>query len=153
MIDSSTSQTSGASSELLETLMPVSTVTPVTPTVTGTSIAKVEPPQLPKETRTESNEMVTQVVQQQVDSQPEVVQQEITSKPESIQPEVDHEPISVQSEVTSELEVVQEAQPKPVLLPEQLVLEFEQSEIVTIPEEYQPIHPQISITVETSSLS
>ena len=41
---SSTSQTSGSSSKLLETPIPVSTVTPVTPIVTGTSVTEVEPP-------------------------------------------------------------------------------------------------------------
>ena len=48
-------------------------MTPVTPTVTSTSVTKVESPQLPQETRTESSETVTQVVQQQVDSQTKVV--------------------------------------------------------------------------------
>ncbi len=48
--------------------------------VTDTSDIEVESPQLPEETRAKSSEMVTQVVQQQVDSQSEVVQQEITYK-------------------------------------------------------------------------
>lgn len=41
---SSTSQTSGSSSKLLETPIPVCIVTPVTPTVTGTSVIEVECP-------------------------------------------------------------------------------------------------------------
>jgi len=83
--------------------------------------------------------MVTQVVQQQLDSQSEVVQQEITSEPEPIQLELDPEPINVQSEVTSKLEVVHEAQLKLVLLPEHLDLELEQSKVVTLLEEYRSV--------------
>lgn len=71
----------------------------------------MEPLQLPKDNKCELSEMVTQVVQQEVDSQPKVIQQEITSELESIQPEV-----------------VREAHPKTVvLLPEHLDLEVEQS--------------------------
>ena len=83
---SSTSQASGSSSELLETPILVSTVTPVTPTITGTFVSEVEPLQLPKDTKSELNEIITQVVQQEVDSQPKVVQQEITSESKSVQP-------------------------------------------------------------------
>lgn len=71
---SSISQASSYSYELIETPIPVSTTTLVTPMVTSTSITKVESPQLHEETRTKSSEMVTQVVQQQVDSQSKVVQ-------------------------------------------------------------------------------
>ena len=59
LIESSTSQTSDSSFELLETPIPVSTVTAVTPTITGTFVTEVKSPQLPKDTRTESSEMVT----------------------------------------------------------------------------------------------
>jgi len=57
-----------------------------------------------------------------------------------------------QSEVTSEPEVVHEAQPKLVLLPEHLDLKVELSEVVTLLEEDRPVHPQTFVTVGTSSL-
>ena len=79
---------------------------PVTPTITGTSVTEVESPQLPEDTRSDPSETVTQVVQQEVDSQPKVVQQEITSELEFVQLKVDPKPIIVQQEVTSEPEVV-----------------------------------------------
>jgi len=56
---SSTSQASGSSSQLPKTPTLESNVTPVTPKVTGTSVTKVESSQLPKETRTQSSEMIT----------------------------------------------------------------------------------------------
>lgn len=153
LTESSTSQNSGSSSELPETPTPISTVILVTPTITGTSVTKVESPQLPEDTRSKPSETSTQVVQQEVHSQHKVAQQEITFEPEYVQPEVNPKPITIQSEATSKLEVVQEAQPEPVfLLPEHLDLEIEQSKVVTIPKDNRRVQPQISITIDISRL-
>ena len=67
LIESSTSQTSGSSSDLPKSPIPASTVIPVTPTVTGLSATEVEHLQLPEDTKIELSEMVTEVVQQEVD--------------------------------------------------------------------------------------
>lgn len=153
LTESSTSQTFGSSSELPESPILVSTMTLVTPIIIGTPIGEVEPLQLPEDTKSELSEMITQVVQEEVDSQPKVVQQEITYEPKYIQQEVHPKPITVQPEVTFELQVVQEAQAEPVvLLPEHLDLEVEQSEVVPILEYDQPVYPQTYIIVDTSPL-
>ena len=73
LTDSITSQTYGPSSNLLESPILVSIVIPITPTITGSSVTEVEPLQLPKDTENRLSEMVTEVVQQEVDPQLEVV--------------------------------------------------------------------------------
>jgi len=74
LTESSTSQTSGSSSDLPESPISIRTTILVTPTITGLSTTKVEPLQLPEDTENELSEMVTEVVQQEVDPQPKVVQ-------------------------------------------------------------------------------
>lgn len=59
LTESGTSKTFGSSSELPESHISVSTMTPVTPIITGISVTKVEPLQLPEDTKSELSETIT----------------------------------------------------------------------------------------------
>jgi len=151
---SSTSRTLDSSSKLPESSISISTETPITPTISGTSISKEEVSQLPEDIITNISETITKVVQQEVDPQLEVAQQEINSELESVKPKVNPEPIIVQTKVTFEHKVVQEPLSETVvLLLEHMGFEFEHSKVVTLLEDDQPVNPQTSVTIETSTLS
>lgn len=154
LTESSTPRTPSYSFELPKSYVLISTETPVTPTIYGTSVLEEEVSQLPKDISTDSSETVTEVVQPQVDSQLEISQEKSSFEPQSVQPKVNLESIPVQIEFTSEPEVVQESLTKTIVhLPEHLDFKFEHAEVVTLLEDDQPVTPQTSVTIETSTSS
>ena len=154
LTESSKSRTPSFLVELPKSSIYVSTETLVTPTIFGTSVSKEEVSQLPKDISTNPIEIVTEVVQQQVDPQLDVSQQEITSELEQFSKNLIQNLSQFKQKVTSELELVQEPLSKSVvLLPKHLDLEFEHSKVVTLLEDDQLVTPQTSVITKTSTLS